>query len=130
MTNPKEGVAARCQYLPTIADVHAVLREHKARREQFQPAHTNYHRLGDENGPWDRETDYERKRRVVRECLGYTPDDQGRPAAKRTFTPPSPEEVGNLKLKTPAAPPSRHLIALLQGQGWPFIPDTATGNET
>jgi hypothetical protein len=34
VTNPRNGVASRCQFLPTIADVHALLREHKAKAEQ------------------------------------------------------------------------------------------------
>lgn len=127
--HPKEGVATRCQYLPTIADIHAVLRDAKARREQFKPAHTNYRRLNEDAGPWDQETDFERKKRVVMECLGYNPDDQGRPAEKRTFTAPDEATVRNLKLKTPPAGPSPYLIALLQEQGWPFVPETASENK-
>lgn len=127
VTDPRNGVASRCQYLPTIADLHALLRERKEKAEQFKPAHTNYRRLNEDKGPWDQETDFERKRRVVTECLGYNPDDRGRPAEKRIFTAPDEATVRNLKLKTPPAGPSPYLIALLQEQGWPFIP---TENKT
>ena len=65
----------------------------------------------------------ERKRRVVQECLGYNPDDRGHPAAKRTFTPPSVKDVANLKLKTPSAPITPQLVAVLEAEGWPFIPE-------
>ena len=122
VTDPRDGVASRCQYLPTIADIHALLREQKEKAEQFRPAHTNYRRLNDHTGPWDQETDFERKKRVVLEALGYDPDERGRPAKKRIFSPPSAQEVANLQLKTPSAPPSPYLISLLKEQGWPFIP--------
>lgn len=129
VTDPRNGVASRCQYLPTIADIHALLRERKEKAEQFKPAHTNYQHLNDQKGPWDQETDYERKRRVVIESLGYNPADRGRPATKRTLTQPTDADVRNLKLKTPAAGPSPQLINLLKGQGWPFIPAEAAGNK-
>ena len=67
---------------------------------------------------------YERKRRVVMECLGYNPDARGKPA-KRVLEVPSEEEVRNLRLKTPPAPASRYLIEHLQAEGWPFIPQAA-----
>lgn len=123
--DPRHGVAARCQYLPTVADVHAAIRDRKAAMEQFKPAHTNYQRLTDnDTGPWDRETDFERKRRVVLECLGYNPDERGPTTAKRKLMPPNGDDVQNLKLRTPAAPPSEFLIDQLRAEGWPFLPST------
>lgn len=122
MTNPRTGVASRCQYLPTIADVHTLLREEEERQRQFRPAHTHYQVLNEQEGPWDKETDYERKARVVRELLGYNPNDVGKPQ-KRDLVPPSAEDIANLKLKSPPAPPSPHLIALLKKQGWPVVQD-------
>lgn len=129
LTNPRDGLATVCKYLPTPADVHEFLRQKKAKAEEFKPAHTNYRRLNEDKGPWEQETDFERKRRVVMECLGYNPDERGAPSAKRTLTPPSAEDVRNLKLKTPAARPSAQLINLLKEQGWPFIPADAAGNK-
>ena len=124
VTDPRHGLAARCQYLPTIADIHQCIRDRKAADEQFKPAPTTYQRLGEMTGPWDQETDFERKKRVVMECLGYNPDARGAPA-KRVLVEPTEEEVRNLKLKTPPAPPSRYLIEQLQRDGWPFIPQAA-----
>ena len=121
--HPVTGVAARCKFLPTFADIMAVLNEHRTKQEQFQPAHTQYKRLAEETGPWDKETDFERKARVVKELLGYNPS----PAAealepKRVLTAPTAEDMANLQLKTPPAPPSKYLIAFLEKQGWPFTP--------
>lgn len=129
VADPRNGVASRCQFLPTIADIHALLKERKEKADQFKPAHTNYRRLGEDKGPWDEETDYERKRRVVMECLGYNPDERGAPAAKRIFTAPTAEDMRNLKLKTPAAGPSPQLIQLLKEQEWPFIPSEPLRNK-
>jgi hypothetical protein len=121
VTSPRDGVASRCQFLPTIADIHALLREHREKAEQFKPAATAYHRLKPEAGPWDQETDFERKQRVVREYLGYNPGDRDKPA-KREFTPPTDADMANLRLKTPPGPITPQLRALLKQQGWPFIP--------
>lgn len=43
--HPLNGVAARCKFLPTFADIFAVLVEHRAKQEQFKPAHTAYKRF-------------------------------------------------------------------------------------
>jgi hypothetical protein len=110
-----------CKFLPTAADVHEFLRVRRAKAEQFKPAHTPYHRLVEEPGPWDCETDAERKARVVRELLGYNPQDRGKPE-KRDLVPPTAEDLANLKLKTPPAPITKELRAKLEAEGWPFIP--------
>lgn len=123
--HPRHGVAARCQFLPTIADVHAAIRERQEYERQFQPAATTYRRFSDEQpGPWDQETDFDRKRRVVRELLGYNPGESAS-NSKRELVPPTVDDVRNLKLKTPPGPPSRYLIAKLKAEGWPFIPQDA-----
>lgn len=121
LTHPREGLHTVCKFLPTPADVHEFLREKRARLEAIRPAPTTYRRLTDnERGPWDDETDYERKKRVVRELLGYDPDRPDSP--KRNLVPPTAEEVRNLKLRTQPAPPSRYLVESLAAEGWPFIP--------
>ena len=100
-----------------------MLVDHRAKQEQFKPSHTPYKRLEPESGPWDQETDYERKARVVKELLGYNPSPKSQQTeAKRELVPPTPEELRNLRLKTPAAPISRELLALLESEGWPFLP--------
>ncbi len=122
--HPLNGVAARCKFLPTFADISAVLVEHRAKQEQFAPAHTQYKRLTEARGPWDEETDYERKARVVKELLGYNPSPKAQQmeGAKRVLVPPTEEEVRNLRLKTPPSPPSEYLLRQLREEGWPFIP--------
>lgn len=121
LSHPVTGLQTTLKYLPTPADVHGFLRDHRARKEQFEPAPTNYRKLNDEpKGAWDAETDYERKKRVVRELLGYDPDERGAPARKNRVPapPPSPEDFASIKLTTPDKPVSRHLKALLVEQGY------------
>ena len=123
ITNPRDGLATVCKFLPTAADIHEFIRAKRAKLEEFKPAHTFYRRLNEEQGPWDRETDYERKARIVKELLGYNPSPAAQQTeAKRELVPPTAEDLRNLRLKTPPAPPSRHLIAMLEAEGWPFIP--------
>lgn len=118
LAHPLHGLASRCKYLPTIADVTEMLAERKARAEQFTIPKSHWNKF-EYDAP--EEIDYDRRRRVVRELLGYDPNDRGKPV-KREMTPPSAEEVRNLQLKTPAAPATPQLMALLQSQGWPFVP--------
>jgi hypothetical protein len=115
-------LAGMVEVLAHLTDVHEFLRERRARIEQFRPAPTAWRKIEDDpDAPWNRETDAERKRRVVRETLGYDPDARGH-HGKRTLTPASAEDVANLRLKTPAAPPSPQLIAKLEAEGYPFVP--------
>lgn len=120
--HPLNGVVARTKFLPTFADISAVLVEHRAKQDQFKPAHTTYRRLMDEEpGPWDDETDYERKARVVEELLGYNPLEHKRVAEPRSFEPPTQDDLDGIKLKTPQSGPTRELLAQLEREGWPFI---------
>lgn len=123
LTHPRSGLHTVCKFLPTPADVHAFLRDREERLKAVMPAPTTYKRLNvdDPDAPWNRETDAERKRRVVRETLGYDPDARGH-HGKRSLTAASAEDVANLRLKTPAAPPSPQLIAKLEAEGYPFVP--------
>lgn len=118
LTEPRSGLHTVCRYLPTPADVHGFLRDAKARQEASRPAPTTWRKLEGESGPWDLETDYERKKRVVRELLGYDPDQCS--LAPRTLTPPTADDLSKLDLKTPAAEPSAYLLKTLQQQGYRF----------
>lgn len=126
LLDPREGIKTFSQYskyLPQPNDIHEFLREKRARMEAVKPARTTYRRLTDDPGPWDQETDYERKARVVRELLGYNPSPKAQELEpKRVLTEATAEDLKNLKLKTPAAPPSRYLIAQLKADGYPYIP--------
>ena len=122
LIHPRTGLQTVLKFLPTPADVHTFIRETRARKEQFVPAATSYRKIeNNPDAPWNRETDVERKKRMVREALGYDPDKGGVPG-KRTLTPATAEEIGNLRLTTPAAPPTPQLIAKLEAEGYPFIP--------
>lgn len=123
ISHPRDGLHTVCKFLPTAADVHGFIRDKRARMEASRPGATTYRRLGAESGPWDKETDYERKARIVRELLGYNPSPAGcQVEPKRGQTPPTTQDMTDLTLKTPPAPPSRYLIAQLEADGWPFIP--------
>lgn len=125
VTSPRDGLATVCKYLPTAADIHEFIRNKRAKLEEFKPAHTTYKRLTEERGPWDMEADYQRKARVVRELLGYNPSPaaQQTEQARRVLVPPTAEDLRNLKLKTPASGPSPYLLAQLEAEGWPFLPN-------
>jgi hypothetical protein len=116
-----EGIQTVTKYVPSIAELAA----HKATLEanvlQFRP-HTTWKRAEIPRGPWDEETDYERKRRIVREALGYDPNQ--RTAPKRDLVRPTDDEVSKAAagLKTPERPISPQLRAKLEAEGWPFIP--------
>lgn len=125
LTHPREGLQTVLKFLPTPADVHEFLRAKRERVEAVRPVPTTYRKLADEPGPWDRETDFERKRRVVQQCLGYNPDARSKTAA-RTLEMPSDADLRNLRLKTPPAPASAYLIAHLKAEGWHFIPASSS----
>jgi hypothetical protein len=126
ITDPREGlhtIGEYSKFLPQPNDIHDFLRAKRARIEAARPARTTYRRLNADSGPWDKETDYERKARVVRELLGYNPSPGAhRTEPKRELVPPTEEDLKNLRLKTPPAPPSKYLIAMLEAEGWPILP--------
>lgn len=121
VTHPRDGLQTVCKFLPTPADVHEFLRARRARLDAVKPAPTTYRRLADEPGPWDRETDFERKKRVVKQHLGYNPDDAGKAAERRIFTPPTADDLATIQFKTPAAPVSDELKAMLRAEGYPYL---------
>ena len=120
LRHPRDGLNTVCKFLPTPADVHEFLRAKRAKAEQFVPAATAYRKLVDDpDAPWNKETDVERKKRVVRELLGYNPGPQSvQMQEPRTFSVPTPDEVRAVcsKLKTPAGEASSYLKALIAEQ--------------
>jgi hypothetical protein len=124
LTHPRDGLHTVCKFLPTPADVHGFLRDRKDRLDAVRPAATTYRKLGtdDSDAPWNRETDFERKKRVVRETLGYDPDEQGATPAKQVLAPATAADVANRKLETAPVPPSSFLLAKLEAEGWPSLP--------
>lgn len=119
LTHPTEGLHTVCKFLPTPADVFDFLREKQARLDAVKPSKTTYKKIEDDpDAPWNRETDFERKKRVVAESLGYNPEE--RRAIHRTvnakLVPPTRDDLDNLKLKTPPGPITPQLRALLEQQ--------------
>lgn len=118
LLHPTEGIMSVQKFLPEKAEIREFLDKRKAKAEQFKPAHSTYRKLepDDPNAPWNRETDTERKKRIVKELLGYNP---GETTPKRDLTPPSASDLETLKgvskLKQPsisdATPQLRKLIA-------------------
>lgn len=155
LTDPREGLATVCRFLPTPADVHDLLRKRHARADQFKPAGiasdapasssaprvaysmAEYHamkfypnspeaeaararlaalgaKVEFEANP-DQEAQRQRRRQVVKDALGYNPDER-RP--KVQLEKPTAETVDQLlaNLKTPPTPPSKELIELVRRQ--------------
>lgn len=112
IAHPREGLATVCKFLPNAADIHEFLREKRAKAEQFRPAHTAYRKLNEDHGPWEAETDFERKKRVVQELLGYDPMKQTKAPLRDLVNKEIPTDAS--QLKTPAAPPSKYLLAHIE----------------
>jgi hypothetical protein len=53
----KNGVTARCQYLPTNAEIQACLREHEEKQRQFTPSNSGYQRFESVCTPQDAKPD-------------------------------------------------------------------------
>jgi hypothetical protein len=130
--NPRTGVAARCKFLPSIADIVDCLKaeadrleEERNRKNQFKSAHTTYRRFDFDNDP-PMPPPETRKEQVMRE-LGYDPEDNRgkyKPSAEEVAAATAAvermdEAVAQGKpppLKTPPRPASKYLKALLARQ--------------
>jgi hypothetical protein len=119
LSDRREGLATVCKYLPTPADIHDFLKAKRAKAEQFKPAHTHYRKLNEDHGPWEAETDFERKKRVVKELLGYDPMGTTNAPKRELVNPTAAEvEVTVSALKTEARPISAEFRAALEAEGW------------
>lgn len=114
LSDRREGLATVCKYLPTPADVHDFLKAKRAKAEQFRPAHTAYRKLNEDHGPWEAETDFERKKRVVQELLGYDPMKVTKAPLRDLVGKDIPKDAS--QLKTPAAPASQYLKDVIERQ--------------
>jgi hypothetical protein len=112
IAHPREGLATVCKFLPQPADIHEFLREKRAKAEQFKPSHTHYRKLNEDHGPWEAETDFERKKRVVQELLGYNPAKVTKAPLRDLVGKEIPKDSS--QLKTPSAPPSKYLLDNLE----------------
>ena len=113
LVHPTEGLATRCQFLPTIADIHALLKERRAR---FDKVRATLPRNVLPPDPLPADTDFERRRAQVLELLGYNPQARAIPV-KRKLVPPTQADLDGLKSKLPPpAPATRELWAEIERQ--------------
>jgi hypothetical protein len=126
ITDPREGVQTRCKFLPTPADVHELIREKRARLDAVSLPRSTWKTFKpdfDADKPLP-ESERERRAKVVFETLGYNPVERRKDKTfKRELTEPTAEDIANLK--TPKATKcdlTPQLRALLEKEGWPFIP--------
>lgn len=117
VSDVRNGIQTRCKFLPTPADLFDLIREKAAARDKCKPAFTTWRNFDKETGPWDEETDYERKQSVVTELLGYNPEAKNHPI-KRKLTPATTDDLASLKSKLPPpGPATRELLNLIASQG-------------
>jgi hypothetical protein len=112
LRDPREGLAARCKFLPTPADVFELIREREARTPKATlPRNVLLPDKFDPDADWNKPGEH--KRRVVREYLGYNPGEPAPPKPPPIM--PDADEVKAIgkSLKTPALPASRELRAML-----------------
>lgn len=123
LAHPLTGIATKCKYLPTIADLKQFI-EDRARRLNPTPRAYPLFKRGEGDPPDMADAD-RRKAQVLAE-LGYDP---AKPKAERR-APLDPGILDAIEenrwsskdLKTPAAPISPELRALLIEQGYLFPP--------
>jgi hypothetical protein len=112
LSDRREGLATVCKYIPTPADIHEFLKAKRAKAEQFKPAHTHYRKLNEDHGPWEAETDFERKKHVVRDLLGYDPAKVTKAPLRDLVGKEIPKDAS--QLKTPALPASEFLLKRIE----------------
>lgn len=119
LMDPRDGYVANADgFLPSVGKLHEFLRNKQAKAEQFKSHPTSgYKRLTEARGPWDEETDYERKKRLVKEVLGYDPND---PVARRDPPAFKTKKIEEFKSSADCARqdegPSKELLELIERQ--------------
>jgi len=116
ITDPREGLATRCKYLPTPADVFELIREKRAWRDRINPT-TSWQRLTPDDTPDGWEPDGERRKRTVRDTLGYDPSDRARHHQPKPMTD---QQIAELPSKSkyrgiPLSAEARRTIGLPPG---------------
>ncbi len=121
LANPLTGIATKCKFLPTIADMNEFLDE---RAKRLNTRATSY-RYFKPDALIDMPIEERRKAQVLSE-LGYDPSKQ-RKIKREPLEPAIIDAIeegswSSTNLKTPAKPASAELKALLMQQGyepWP-----------
>jgi hypothetical protein len=121
LAHPVEGIAARCKYLPTIADMAGLLRERREKADAVRATRapsSQYFSSSD----WVHHLSPDARKRQVVETLGYDPADfHAKQAAalkidRQTVEKAAAGQFTLADLKTQAAPVSPQLRALLAEQ--------------
>lgn len=117
IADPARGLATKCTYLPTVGEIHKFLAAERAKADQFRPAHTPYRRFSSAADEPLADADVERRKRLVRDLLGYDPQKSHtkQQPAFQTIGLDAFADAGSLK--TPPRPASPELLELLQRQG-------------
>lgn len=123
LAHPLTGIAAKCKYLPTIADLKQFI-EDRAKRLNTRATGYRYFKRG-EGDPLDI-PDADRRKAVVVDTLGYDPskprDEKRRPLEPAIRDAIAEDRYSLSHLKTPSRPASPELKALLIEQGYLMPP--------
>lgn len=118
MAHPLTGIATKCKYLPTVADLRQFI-EDRAKRLNTRATGYRYLEPG-EGDPVDMPPENRRKAQVLAE-LGYDPSKPRqvhRPPLDRGIVDAIEQgQWSSANLKTPAKPASAELKALILQQG-------------
>lgn len=117
VSNPRDGIHTTSKYLPTAADVHEFIRGKRAIKDKFKAFGGPAPQPKEAPEPELTKADIERRKRIVRETLGYDPLDKYK-TVKRELTEATKEDLDSITLKTPAKPVSEELKRLLWEQGY------------
>ncbi len=116
VTHPRDGLHTVSKFLPTAADLFDFLRKKREPFEKFKA----FGKPLAEREPSEPEltvSEIERRKKIVRETLGYDPMDKYK-TVKRELTEATKEDLDSITLKTPAKPVSEELKRLLWEQGY------------
>ena len=117
VSDVRDGIQTRCKYLPTPADLFELIREKKARAEQFKPIPPRNVLKPD---PVPADTDFEARKKQVLRQLGYNPQAKSTPV-KRHLVPPTADDLAGLKSSLPPpGPPTRELLQYIAENPFPY----------
>lgn len=114
--HPREGVATRCKFPPNPAEVHELVRERAAKLEAVMATRSMQYRYFDGEEPDPRPASFEERKATVIRQLGYDPAEAKKWNGEPVFETSKVFRSSN-DLKTPAAPISPEMLALLMNQG-------------
>lgn len=99
----RDGIKARCKFLPTPADVNELLAERHKATDFVQPPR-GYRRLGPDDDiiqpPGDR------RKEQVRALLGYDPAAPAKRTIREELVPPTPDDMVTLAAAMKIRPPA------------------------